>query len=141
MDSNEKSLKERILSEMTIDQKSVLDSNFNKAKNIIGIREDETIEVRFKEKMTGPVQISMYLIGKLYAKEAGITEDEYVSNKELMDNLGIGEGSIYPWLKELRENKTIIQKKRDKISIHSIMKNRIEKILTEVNKKIGESSG
>ena len=117
---------------MTIDQKSVLEKNFDLAKKHIGIRENGTIDIIDKSSLNGPEQISLYLIGKLYALEAELVDSEYVSNKELMENLGIVEGSLYPWLKELRENGSITQKKDNSKTFHAISKNRVEKILEEL---------
>jgi hypothetical protein len=59
-----------------------------------------------------------------------------VGNKELMNELGIPEGSLLPWLKALREKKKIKQVKRGRYAHHGISLNVVEKTLTSIEKKL-----
>lgn len=130
------SLKERIIAEMTVDYSNALEKNFDLARQFIRITREGKIEVLNKEKLNGIEQILLYLIGKLYAKEAGFATTDDASNKELMDELGIPKGSLLPWQKSLREQNKIKQVKKGKLVNHAIASNMVEKILKDVEKKL-----
>ena len=136
MREEENDLKSRILSEMTSDYTNILDRNFNIAKQFMRLSKDGKVEVIIRDKLTGPEQILVYMIGKLYAKEAGLADSDDVSSKELLDELGIIENSLWPWLKELRDNKQIKQIRVGKFKNHYIQINMVERILKEIEKKI-----
>jgi len=91
----------------------------------------------FKNKLTGIEKISLYLIGKLYAKRAGLVENEYVNNKELIYEIGIPMNSLLPWLKTLRDKNIVHSKSNGREASHAIMINAIEPILSSINEKIG----
>jgi len=129
-------LKKRIIEEMTVDYASALEKNFDLAKQLVRITKDGKIDVQFKEKLTGEMRLLLYLIGKLYAKEAGLAATDDAGNKELMDELGIPEGSLLPWLKNLREKKKIKQVKRGRYTHHSISLRVVEKTLGIIEKKL-----
>jgi hypothetical protein len=132
--------KTRIRGEMMVDYASALEKNFDLAKQLLRITSGGKVDLQFKEKLTGQQQILLYLIGKLYAKEAGLVETDDVANKELMSELGIPEGSLLPWLKDLREKKKIKQVKRGRYTHHSIFINVIEKTLRDIEKKMKKSN-
>src|SRR2546425_1962513 len=97
-------LKTKILEEMTVNYSDNLEKSFDTAKRFIRISSEGKIEIRVREKLNGKDQILLYLVGKLYAKEGGLSLDEYVGNAELLDQLGFPVGSLLPWLKELRDD-------------------------------------
>lgn len=129
-------LKNRIIEEMTVDYATALEKNFDLAKQFARITKEGKVEVQFKDKLTGKNQILLYLIGKLYGKEAGLAATDDVGNKELMNELGIPEGSLLPWLKDLREKKKIQRVKRERYIHHRIYVNVVEKTLTSIEKKL-----
>lgn len=128
-------LEDRIKKEMISDYSSSLEKNFDFAKQLIKISKDGAVEILGKEKFTGEELILLYLIGKCYAKEAGLSQSNGVSNTELIDELGKPEGSIFPWLKSLREAKKIKQNKNVKPVEHFMPINLIEDTLIKLNKK------
>jgi len=129
-------LKKRIIEEMTVNHSSALEKNFDLAKQYVRITKEGKVDILFKDKITGKDQILLYLIGKLYAKEAGLIPSDDVDNKELMNELGVVKGSLLPWLKELRDNKQIKQIKKGQYTSHSIPVNLVEKNLKRIEKKI-----
>lgn len=133
-------LKERISEEMTVDYSSALEKNFDLAKQFIGITKAGKVDILVKDKLNGEEQILLYLIGKLYAKEAGFTPIEEVSNKELLEELGVPEGSLLPWLKELRDTNKIKQVKRGRYTYHLIPPNLVERTLKSIERKIKKST-
>lgn len=129
-------LKKRILEEMTVDYYNKLEKNFNLAKQFIRITKEGKVDILIKDKISGKEQILLYLIGKMYAKEAGLAETDEVGNDELMKELGIRVGSLLPWLKELRDKKKIKQIKHGKNVYHTIPVNQIEDVLKALEKKM-----
>ena len=130
-------LKKRIMEEMTVDYSSALEKNFDLAKQFIRITKEGKIDVLVKDKLTGKDSILLYLIGKLYAKEAGVVTADYAGNRELMDELGIREGSLLPWLKDLRDGNDIKRIKKGGFVHHTIAINIVEKTLKRIGGKIG----
>jgi len=135
MQNDKENLRKRILEEMTIDYSKVLEQNFNLARQFIRLTKEGDVEVLVKEKVTGEEKIQLYLIGKLYAKEAGLTSTVDVGNQEFMDNLGIPSGSLLPWLKSLRDENKIKQVKRERHAYHSIPIGLVDKTLKVIEKK------
>lgn len=132
--SMERNLSEKILNEMKADHGSALERNFEIAKQLLRVTDQGKVDVLHKEKLTGKERILIYLIGKRYAKEAGLSEIENVDNKELMEELGIPQGSVLPWTMDLRDSNKI---KQADSGVHYIPLNLVESILMEVAKKIG----
>jgi len=137
--SNANNLKRRIMEEMSVDYSSALEKNFDLAKQFIRITKDGKVDVLVKDKLTGKDTILLYLIGKLYAKEAGVVTADDVGNKELMDELGIPEGSLFPWLKDLRDGNDIKQIKKGRYTHHIIALNIVEKTLKRIERKLTRS--
>ncbi len=129
-------LKQRIIDEMTVDYSNSLERNFDLAKQFMRITKEGKVDILNKDKLSGKEQISLYLIGRLYAKEAGFSATDDVGNSELMNELGIPKGSLLPWLKELRDANKIKPIKRGKFTHHTIAVNMVEKILRNIEIKM-----
>jgi hypothetical protein len=136
----EDNLKKRILDEMTVSYSSALEKNFELAKQFIRITNDGRVDVLIKDKLTGTEEILLYLVGKVYAKEAGLTPTDEVGNKELMNELGVPSGSLLPWLKELRDNNKIKTITRGKLAYHTVSLNVLERTLKSIQKKISKAA-
>lgn len=132
-------LKTRIIDEMTTDYSSALEKNFNLAKQFIRITKEGKVDILAKDKLSGKEQILLYLIGKLYAKEAGLAATDEVGNKELLDELGIPKGSLLPWLKDLRDTNKIKRVKRGQYAYHIIPINLVEKSLKSIEEGMKKS--
>ena len=139
MTTKPEELKKRIQEEMTVDYSNSLEKHFDLAKQFVRVTKEGKIDVIIKDKLGGKEQLLLYMIGKLYAKEAGFSQTDDVGNKELMDELGVPKGSLLPWLKELRDNNKIKQVKRGKNVHHVIPISVIEKSLKLIEKKIQKS--
>jgi len=120
---------------MRVDYSGSLQKNFEKAKQFVKITPTGLIDVINKDRLNGKTQIALYLIGKAYAKEAGLTQSEAVSNNELMEQLGIKMGSLLPWLKNLRDRNEIKQITQGKNTFHLISPAVIEKTLDKAGAK------
>ncbi|MBN1573978.1 MAG: hypothetical protein JW984_12350 [Deltaproteobacteria bacterium] len=138
--TKEENLKQRIIDEMSVDYADSLERNFDLAKQFIRITSTGKVDLAFKEKIAGREQILLYLIGKIYAKKADFTDTEMVENEELMSELGIGRGSLLPWIKFLRDEGKIKTMKKGQKALHSIPMQLVEKTLKEIEKKIKEKT-
>ena len=142
-------LRKRIGDEMTVGHSGVLERSLDSAKQFIRITKDGKVEVLPEEQLIGTDRILLYLIGKLYAKEAGFADVDDVGNKELMEELQIPEGFLLPWLKELRDENKIKQSerersvyytKRERYVLYSIPVNLVEATLKSIKDKLEEGS-
>lgn len=139
MTKNEKAtLKERIIEEMIVDHQNILEKYFDLAKRFISINTKGSVNIISEEKFSVEEKILLYLIGKIYAKEAGLVPNEEVGFKELMDNIGILKGTIYPVIKRLRDKNKLIQRKEGKLTYITIPLNLLGKILSKM-KNVSET--
>jgi predicted transcriptional regulator len=134
-------LKKKILEEMTVDYSNNLEKNFDTAKQFIRVTRDGTVELNVTDQVGSKEQILLYLIGKMYAKEAGLATADDASNSELIDQLGMPIGSLLPSLKELRDDNKVRQVKHDNKVHHSIPASRIEETLTTIQRKLAKRTG
>ncbi|MEM2974737.1 MAG: hypothetical protein QW112_03910 [Candidatus Micrarchaeia archaeon] len=135
--AEKKPLKERISEEMLEDYGGAVERSFGLAQKLMRLTRDGRVHILVdKSKLTGKELIQLYLIGKLYAKEGGIVESAAVSNKELMEELGIIQGSVLPWTKELRDANRI---KPVDSGVHEIQLPFVESFLKGILSKIGDS--
>jgi len=136
MGEDKSMLSTKIMQEMVTDHSGALEKNFDLAKQFVSITKEGSVDVLVKQKINGADQILLYLIGKLYAKEAGLTDLEDVGSEELMTELGIPEGSVFPWLKKLSDQRKIKKIRRGNKVNHKIMTNVIETTLKTIKKKV-----
>jgi len=96
MNDSKEEFRKKIRAEMAADFSDSLEKNFSLAKQFIRVTNDGFVDVLVKDKVNGPEKIQLYLIGKKYAKQGEFTTSDEVGNKELMERLGIPEGSLMP---------------------------------------------
>ena len=128
--------KKKILGEMTVDYANNLQKNFDQAKQYVRITSVGSVDVLVREKLNGMEQILLYLMGKMYAKEGGLTSTDEVPNEELERELQMKTGSLLPYLKELRDKNLINRVSHGGISYHSLRISEIENVLKTVEKKV-----
>ena len=135
-------LREKILKEMKADYSDALDRNFPLAKEMIRVTADGKVDVVVKDNLTGPDKVALYLIGKRYAHRALLANSEFVKNNELKSELGIKEGSLLPWLKELRDNNMLVPgPKEGRESTQAIALNVVESVLKRINGRMKKTNG
>jgi len=136
VEGRQAALRKKILAEMTVDYSNLLEKNFDLAKQFVRLLRDGSVELLVKDKLGGKEQILLYLMGKLYSKEAGLATTFEVGNAELMDQLGMPIGSLLPFLKDLRDANKVRQVKREKNVYHSLPPGQIEETLTALERKV-----
>lgn len=138
MTKKKDSLRERILEEMTVDYSKILERHLELARQLIRLSEEGHVEILVQDKVTGTESILLYLIGKLYAKEAGLSSSVEVGNQEFLEYLGMPKGSLLPWLKDLRDRNQIRQIKRDRRTYHRIPASLVGTVLKQIHDKLTE---
>jgi len=94
-------LKKWIEDEMTINIESELLKYKEKVKNLVQLT--KTGDVILKQTdLTAKQKILVYLIGKTYSKVADYTQNETATNKEIIETLGLPEGTVKNVLFDLR---------------------------------------
>jgi len=132
MSDNKKDLKSRILDEIIVNYKTVLEKNFDLVKEFIRVTKSGHVDVLIKEQLIIEDKILVYLVGKLYAKEAELTELGEADRKELMNELGISENSIGSILSGLKNKGMLNTRKEGSKSYVSIKINMIESFLNSI---------
>jgi hypothetical protein len=125
---------------MTVDSGNALERNFELAKKMIMLTPEGKVILAHHNKLGGEDKIVLYLVGKVYAKVAGYTNEIEVPNKELLDELGMKEGSLAPWLKFLRDKGQIKQTVKNNLSYHFVPNNLIESELKRIWDKVGDKA-
>lgn len=136
MGNNKKSLKDKIEKEMVVDYANAIEKNFDLAKKLLNITSEGKVDISNKDKFEYKDKILLYLIGKLYAKEARRSESEFVGNEELANELGINERSLRVYLSRLRKENKIKKMKEGRLVYHKISPNLIERTLKRLTKII-----
>ncbi len=145
----EKSLKEKILNELTekegqgaVSQErimanyNILDKNLELAKKLITITEEGKVKILInKDKLNDLEKIALYLVGKAYAKHQGFTESEYATYDELSSELNIPKKSIGTEIRELRYKEKVIPCRIGRKVVYAIAPDAIELALKDFDVK------
>ena len=127
-----------IRNEMVVDYSGILEKNLELAKHLIRITDRGTVEVPQKSNLSAKERIMLYLIGKLYAKEAKLSDSESVGNRELKEGLNMPEGTLLRTFKELRDKREVTQVKSGRYVQHTISLNLVEKTLKDIEAKLSK---
>jgi len=114
--------------EMMSDDADELNRNKERAREYVRLTSDGGVIIT-RRGLTARLEIALFYIGLAYAKVAGLREDDVVSNKEVVDRLGLPDGTVHPKIKELRDGHYIEQVKD---GTHRIIPRRISELLDEV---------
>jgi len=128
----------KIREEMLSDNPDALERNFGIAKQFVKLTGNGRVEV-LPSNITGKDRILLYLIGKLYAKRAGLSSSEYVTTKEIMEELNIPRGSAGRWLGELQKTPGIKSVRKNRERLYFIPSYLVGRVLENIKKKVKES--
>lgn len=102
--SAEEDLKEWIKREITISEEDVLSLHKARLAKILGVTREGKVLFRIdKNQLDAVAQIGACLLGRLLAKLAGYTDEDFVTNKELEDWLKMPSGTVRGRLTGMRE--------------------------------------
>jgi hypothetical protein len=131
------SLQDWVRREMTLEKTDLLVSVKERVARLLGVSTDGAVGFKLTaEQLTGlnaQERILLYMIGKLYAKAAGYTQEESVSNSELTADLGMPEGTVKSQLKVLRDARYV---NSDGRGIHSLARNRMLEVLSQIENAV-----
>ncbi len=134
-EGEEASLKDWILEEMVSGREEdkgmitkILHKHRDVFKQLATIKENGRVTIQNYDA-TAKNQILAYMTGAAYAQIAELREDDAVANQELIDELGLPEGTVRPTLKTLREKKLVVQKQQ---GLHRINYRKLNEIIPEL---------
>ena len=113
MNSEEEDLKKKILDELLTKESSkekYLKQYLAEVKDIIRLNEKSEVII-LDAKITNEMKVALYLIGAAYAKAADLRNEDTVSNRELIENLMLKEGTVKSVLYSLRKRRWVTQVK------------------------------
>ncbi len=106
----------------------LLSQHKDKAKDLFRLRDTGQVTIQ-KFDMATKLQIATYLLGAAYARVGELREDDGVLNKELVEQLGLPEGTMKSQLKRLRDDAWAVQKGA---GVHRINYRKISEIIAAV---------
>lgn len=98
-------LRQWVIENMTVDDKSVLMENKERVSQLVGITSEGKVVLKVeKESMNAQELVLVYLLGKLFANTAGYANEKSAKNSEIAEELGIPAGTVGRCLLELRKS-------------------------------------
>ncbi len=91
---------------MTADPPNVLWDHKERASKFVGVARDGSVRVVDGTSAAGR-KILAYFVGAQYAASRGLRTDGSVQNHELVEKLGIPDGTVKPRVKEFRDSRMI----------------------------------
>jgi len=117
--------KKKILEDLIYDEDLEFERVVPKVKRVVQIKKTgEPVIVADSKKLSQGEIIALYYIGKYFAHQLEINEDDSATNKEIAEGLRLKESVVGARIKELRDEKLIerVSKGKHKISIVKLEK-------------------
>jgi hypothetical protein len=102
----ERELEGWVKSELLAGEADELNKNKDRIKKLLRLTPDGHVLLE-NQKLTARSQIGLYYIGAAYAAVGELRENDVVANKEIIERLGLPEGTVKPRVKELRDGRFI----------------------------------
>ncbi len=100
-------LRKWVVENLTTDPANILWDERERAAKFFMLSPDGSVSVKANDKFAASHKVLVVHVGKLYAEAAKYSPDAVVTYPELMKTLNLPEGTIYPAVKELRDNHII----------------------------------
>jgi DNA-binding transcriptional ArsR family regulator len=128
-------LKDKIQDEMVTDDETILESNFERVKQLFRLHEDGTINIEGKYRSIDPeLQILIYFIGQRFAYEGELSENESLASSFFYDRMDKSDRTIRNYLQELREDGFI---KKESQSQHRLIAENLPDALDKIEEAAG----
>ena len=92
---------------LTTDPANILWDERERAGKFFTLAPDGTVVVKSNDKYAARHKVLVVHVGKLYAEAAGYVPDPVVTYRDLSATLNLPEGTVYPAVKELRDEHII----------------------------------
>lgn len=130
-------LKDRIEEEMVVDTESILDDNFDRAKELFQIFEDGTLGIKEDyQDVHAKERILIYFIGRQYTAETERAETSTLANGYFYERIGKDDSTIRHYLGDL-EDEGLVRKDEESSERELVVEN-LPKSLDRVE-EAGES--
>ena len=127
---SDESAEKRIQRELVQDTEDIVVDNLERVKRLLRLNTDGKVYVKEVTKDFGTQnKILVQLIGKLYAKTAGLAESETLETGEIADKIGANSKAVSARLSDLREKGWVESPSR---GTHRLEAHRLETILTHL---------
>jgi hypothetical protein len=101
---NENDLGEWIRQKMTVDDNQILNENKDIISTLVGLSPEGKVMLKVvRERFNGRQIVLLYLVGKLYSKVAGYSQERSASNSEIINETGLPSGTVGRCLLELHK--------------------------------------
>ena len=100
-------LRKWIVDNITTDPANILWDERERASKFFTLAPDGSVVVKPNDKYAARHKVLVVHVGKLYAEAAHYTSDAVVTYRDLMATLNLPEGTVYPAVKELRDDHII----------------------------------
>jgi len=128
-------LKDKIQDEIVTDHETILESNFERVKQLLRLHEDGTINIEGKYRNLEPeLQILIYFIGQRFAYEGELSETDSLTSSFFYERLDKSDRTIRNYLQELREDGFI---KKEGQSEHRLIAENLPDALTRIEEAAG----
>lgn len=100
-------LRKWVAENLTTDPANILWDQRERAAKFFTLSTDGSVTVKPNDKHKASHKVLVVHVARLYAEAAHYTPDAVVTYPDLMKTLNLPEGTIYPAVKELRDNHII----------------------------------
>lgn len=128
-------LKDKIQEEIVTDDETILESNFERVKNLLRLHEDGTINIEGEYRSIDPeLQILIYFIGQRFAYEGELSETDTLASTFFYERIDKSDRTIRNYLQVLREDGFI---KKDGQSEHRLIAENLPDALDRIEEAAG----
>lgn len=131
-------LKDKIQERMVTDDKTILESEFERVEKLFRLHEDGTINLEGDYRNLGPRYVVLiYFIGQRFAYEGELAEADTLPSSFFYERFDKSDRSIRNYLQELRERGYI---KKESQGEHRLLAENLPNALNEIEEAVGENS-
>lgn len=128
-------LKDKIQEEMVTDDETILESHFERVKQLFRLHKDGTINIEGKFRNLEPeFQILIYFIGQRFAYEGELSETDSLTTSFFYDRIDKSDRTVRNYLQELREGGLI---KKEGQSEHRLIAENLPDALDRIEEAAG----
>jgi hypothetical protein len=89
---------------MTVDDNAIIAENKEAVAHLVGLTNEGKVVLKVdKSRLTSRQAVLLYLLGKLFSKVAGYSQDRSATHTEIFTELGMPSGTVGRCLQELRK--------------------------------------
>jgi len=128
-------LSDRIKDEMVVEDSTILESEFDRVKELFDLHEDGTINLSSATRgLDGKLQIMVYFIGQRFAYEGELADDSSLDTSFFYSRIDKSDRTVRNYLQKLRESGYLSKEGQ---SEHQLLVENLPDALDEIEAAIG----